>query len=131
MDRENCNSAAHFSIPQSKNTFVIQNATPFIHVGLNMHAKRHAKLTITILDVTQPLNFPVFNRVKWQQYLLVSRYGKCTNFKQWLLAKYCSNRMSSELSSTINISFRIGIKYFCYSVARRDARSKIAQNPFK
>ena len=57
MDRENCNSAAQFSIPQSKNTFVIQNATPFIHVGLNMHAKGHAKLTITILDVTQPLTF--------------------------------------------------------------------------
>ena len=58
MDRENCNSAAQFSIPQSKNAFVIQNATTFIHFGLNMHAKGHAKLTITILDVTQPLNFP-------------------------------------------------------------------------
>ena len=63
MDRENCNSAAQFSIPQSKNAFVIQNATPFIHFGLNMHAKGHAKLTITILDVTQPLNFAVFNRM--------------------------------------------------------------------
>ena len=68
MDRENCNSVAQLSIPQSKNTFVIQNATPFIHVGLNMHAKRHAKLTITILDVTQPLNFPVFNRVQRQNF---------------------------------------------------------------
>ena len=29
-----------------------------------MHAKGHAKLTISILDVTQPINFPVFNRVR-------------------------------------------------------------------
>ena len=28
-----------------------------------MHATGHAKLTITILDVMQPLNFPVFYRV--------------------------------------------------------------------
>ena len=63
MDRENCKSATEFSIPQSQNAFVIQNATPFIHFGLNMHATGHTKLTITILDVMQPLNFPVFNRV--------------------------------------------------------------------
>ena len=31
--------------------------------GLNMHATGHTKLTITILDVMQPLNFPVFNSV--------------------------------------------------------------------
>ena len=63
MVRENCKSAAQFSIPQSQNPFVIQNATPFIHFGLIMHATGHAKLTITILDVMQPLNFSVFNSV--------------------------------------------------------------------
>ena len=68
MDRENCNSADQFSIQQSKNAFIIQNATLFIHSGLNMHAKGHAKLTLTILDVTQPLNFPVFNRVQRQNF---------------------------------------------------------------
>ena len=59
MDRENCKSAAQFSIPQSQNALIIQNATTFIHFGLNVHATDHAKLTFTILDVTQPLDFSV------------------------------------------------------------------------
>ena len=63
MDRENCKSAAQFSIPQFQNAFLIKNATTFIHFSLNMHATGHAKLTITILDVMQPLNFPVLNWV--------------------------------------------------------------------
>ena len=66
MDRENCKSAAQFSILQSQNAFVIKNATTFIHFGLNMHATGHAKLTRTILDVMQYLNFPVFNGVGYQ-----------------------------------------------------------------
>ena len=74
MDRENCKSAAQFSIPQFQNAFAIQNATPLIHFGLNMHATGHAELTITILYVTQPLNFPVFNRV--QNQFLPERYNK-------------------------------------------------------
>ena len=63
MDRENCKSAAQFSIPQSQNTFVIPNATPFIEFYLNMFTTGHVKLAIRIFDVTQPLSFAVFNRV--------------------------------------------------------------------
>ena len=63
MDFESCNSAAQFAIPQSQNTSVIPNATPFIDFGLNMLATGHVEPTIRISDVTQPLNFAVFNRV--------------------------------------------------------------------
>ena len=63
MDFESCNSAAQFAIPQSQNTFVIPNATPFIEFGLNMLATGHVGPTIRIFDVTQPLSFAVFNRV--------------------------------------------------------------------
>ena len=65
MDFESCNSAAQFAIPQSQNTFVIPNATPFIEFGLNILATGHIGPTIRILDVTQPLSFAVFNRVLW------------------------------------------------------------------
>ena len=44
MDFESCNSAAQFAIPQSQNTFVIPNATPFIEFGLNMLATGHVGL---------------------------------------------------------------------------------------
>ena len=40
--------------------FCNSKCNTLIHFGLNMHATGHAKLTITILDVTQPLNFPSF-----------------------------------------------------------------------
>ena len=63
MDFESCNSAAQFAIPQSQNSFVIPNATPFIEFGLNMLATGHVGPTIRIFDVTQPLSFAVFNRV--------------------------------------------------------------------
>ena len=63
MDFESSNSAAQFAIPQSQNTFVIPNATPFIEFGLNMLATGHVGPTIRIFDVTQPLSFAVFNRV--------------------------------------------------------------------
>ena len=64
MDFESCNSAAQFAIPQSQNSFVIPNATPFIEFGLNMLATGHVGPTIRIFDVTQPLSFAVFNRVQ-------------------------------------------------------------------
>ena len=63
MDFESCNSAAQFAIPQSQNTSVIQNVSPFIEFGLNMLATGHVGPTIRIFDVTQPLSFVVFNRV--------------------------------------------------------------------
>ena len=63
MDLESCNSAAQFAIPQSPNSFVIPNATPFIKFGLNMLATGHLGPTIRIFDVTQPLSVAVFNRM--------------------------------------------------------------------
>ena len=63
MDFESCDSAAQFAIPQSHNTFLIPNATPFIEFCLNMLATGHVGLAIRIFDVTQPLGFAVFNRV--------------------------------------------------------------------
>ena len=63
MDYESCHSAAQFAIPQSQNSFVIPNATPFIEFDLNVLATGHVGLTIRIFDVTQPLSFVVFNRV--------------------------------------------------------------------
>ena len=63
MDYESCNSAAQFAIPQSQNSFVIPNATPFIEFGLNMLGTGHVGPAIRIFDVTQPLSFAVFNRV--------------------------------------------------------------------
>ena len=68
MDFESCNSAAQFAIPQSQNTFVIPNAPPSIEFGLNMLATRQVEPTINIFDVTQPLNFVVFNRVVTELY---------------------------------------------------------------
>ena len=43
MDFESCDSVAQLSIPQSQNTFVIQNATatPFIEFYLNMLTTGH------------------------------------------------------------------------------------------
>ena len=49
IDRENSKHAAQFLNLQYQNAFVIQNETPLIHFGLNMHATGHAKLTIKIL----------------------------------------------------------------------------------
>ena len=63
MDFESCNSAAQFAIPQSRNTFMIPNATPFIEFGLNMLAAGHVGPANRIFDVTQPLSFAVFNKV--------------------------------------------------------------------
>jgi len=63
MDYESCNSAAQFAIPQSQNSFVIPNATPFIAFGLKMLATGHVGPTIRIFDVTPPLSFADFNRV--------------------------------------------------------------------
>ena len=66
MDFESRNSAAQIAIPQSQNSFAIPNATPFIEFGLNMLATRQVEPTINIFDVTQPLNFVVFNRVAYK-----------------------------------------------------------------
>ena len=66
MDFESCKYAAQFAISQSQNTSVVPNATPFIDFGLNMLATGHVEPTIRISDVTQPLNFAVFNRVQCQ-----------------------------------------------------------------
>ena len=63
MDFENCKYAAQFPFTQPKNTFIVPNATSFIDFGLNMLATGLVGLTIRISVVTQPLNFPVFNRV--------------------------------------------------------------------
>ena len=63
MGFENCKNAAQFPFMQPKNTSLVPNTTPFIDFGLNMLATGHAELTIRISVVTQPLNFPVFNRV--------------------------------------------------------------------
>ena len=52
------------AIPQSQNSFVIPNATPFIEFDLNVLATGHVGPTIRIFDVTQPLRFAVFNRVQ-------------------------------------------------------------------
>ena len=65
MDFESGNSAAQFAIPQSQNSFVIPNATPYIEFCLNMLATGHVELAVRIFDVTQPLSFVVFNRVRW------------------------------------------------------------------
>ena len=63
MDFENCKYTAQFPLMQPKNTSVVPNATPFIHFGLNMLAAGCVELKIRISVVTQPLNFPVLNRV--------------------------------------------------------------------
>ena len=75
MDFESCNSAAQFAIPQSQNSFVIPNATPFIEFGLNMLATGHVGPTIRIFDVTQPLSFVVFNRVHNKLHTNVVKVG--------------------------------------------------------
>ena len=63
MDFENPKSADQFPFPQPQNTFLVSNATPLIDFSLNMLAKGHIGPTIRIFVDTQPLNFPVFNRV--------------------------------------------------------------------
>ena len=63
MDFENSKSAAQFPFPQPQNTFLVSNATPLIDFSLKMLATGRVKPTIRISVVTQPLNFPVFNRV--------------------------------------------------------------------
>ena len=72
MDFESCNPAAQFAIQQSQNTFINPNATPFIEFGLNMLATGHVGPTIRIFDVTQPLSFAVFNRVKHLSFAFAS-----------------------------------------------------------
>ena len=64
MDFENSKSAAQFPFPQPQNTFLVSNATPLIDFSLNMLATGRVGPTIRICVVTQPLNFPVFNRVQ-------------------------------------------------------------------
>ena len=64
MDFENPKSAAEIPFLQPQNTFLVSNATPLIDLSLNMLATGHVGLTIRIFVVTQPLNFPVFNRVR-------------------------------------------------------------------
>ena len=59
------------AIPQSQNSFVIPNATPFIESVLNMLAACNVRPTIRIFDVTQPLSFAVFNRLDWLLQLLL------------------------------------------------------------
>ena len=73
MDFENCKYAAQFAIAHSQNTSVSSNATPSIDFGLNMLATGHVEPTIRISDVTQPLNFAVFNRVHFQKMLNFER----------------------------------------------------------
>ena len=65
MDVENSKYAAQFPFPQPQNTSLATNATPLIDFSLNMLATGRVELTIRISVVTQPLNFPVFNRVCW------------------------------------------------------------------
>ena len=72
MDFENCKYAAQFPFPQLQNTSVVPNATPFIDFDLNMLATGHVEPTIRISDVTQPLNFAVFNRVGCSKRFLLS-----------------------------------------------------------
>ena len=61
-----------FGIPQSQNSFVIPNATPFKEFDLNVLATGHVGLTIRIFDVTQPLSFAVFNRVQRPNIYLIN-----------------------------------------------------------
>ena len=67
MDFVSCKYPAQFEIAwKSQNMSVIPYATFFIDYGLNMTATGHVDATIRISDVTQPLNFGVFNRVPKQ-----------------------------------------------------------------
>ena len=81
MDFESCNPAAQFAIQQSQNSFVIPNATSYIEFDLNVLATGHVGLTIRIFDVTQPLSFAVFNRVRcWEIGVFKLRFqGKYQN----------------------------------------------------
>ena len=63
MDFQNFKSAAQFPFPQSQITFIVSNAAPLIDFSLKMLATGRVEPTIRISVVTQPLNFPVFNRV--------------------------------------------------------------------
>jgi len=71
MDFENSKSAAQFPFPQHQNTFLVSNAIPLIDFSLKMLATGRVELTIRISDVTQPLNFPVFNWVRSLLFTLV------------------------------------------------------------
>ena len=62
MDFENSKYAAQFPFPQLQNTSLVPNATPLIYFSLNMLATGRVESTIRISVVTQPLNFPFFNR---------------------------------------------------------------------
>ena len=64
MDFENGKYAAQFPFAQPQNTSVVPNATPFIAFDLNMLATCRVEPTIEISVVTQPSNFPLFNRVQ-------------------------------------------------------------------
>ena len=63
MDVENSKSTAQFPFQQPQNTSLAPNATPLIDFSLNMLATDCVELTTRISVITQPLNFPVFNRV--------------------------------------------------------------------
>ena len=63
IDFENCKYAAQFPFPQLQNTSVVPNATPLIDFDLIMLATGRVEPTIGISVVTQPSNFPLFNRV--------------------------------------------------------------------
>ena len=63
MNVENCKKAAQFPFKQPQNTSLVPNATHFIDLGLNMLGTGRVEPT-TRISVTQPLNFPVFNRVR-------------------------------------------------------------------
>ena len=63
MDFENSKYAAQFPFPQPQNSPLAPNATPSIDFSLNMLATGRVELKIKVSFVTQPLNFPDFNRV--------------------------------------------------------------------
>ena len=71
MDFQNFKSAAQFPFPQSQSTFIVSNATPLIDFSLKMLPTGRVEPTIRISVVTQPLNFPVFNRVHSTNHLYV------------------------------------------------------------
>ena len=68
MDFEKSKSAAQFPFPQPQNTFLVSNATPLIDFSLKMLATSRVEPTIRISSATQPLNFPVFDRVKVKEF---------------------------------------------------------------
>ena len=67
-DFENSKYAVQFPFPQPQNTFLVSNATPLIDFSLKMLATSRVEPTIRISSATQPLNFPVFDRVKVKEF---------------------------------------------------------------